>query len=49
MDPQVSVPAKAGKNRKAAGTFTFDNHNVENYSPAAKQSDNLKDHKLSRC
>ena len=49
MDPKVSVPAKSGKKRKAAGTFTFHNHNVENYSSAAKQSDNLKDHKYSRC
>ena len=42
MDPQVGVPAKVGKKRKAAGTFTFHNHNVENYSPTAKQCDNLK-------
>ena len=42
MDLQAGVPAKAGKKLKAAGTFTFHNHNVENYSLAAKQSDNRK-------
>ena len=49
MDPEVGVPAKAGKKWKAAGTFIFHNHNVENYSLTAKQCDNLKDPKLSRC